>query len=85
MQICCKFDILPEAPRALLDRAREYYKKNRYLIKEKRSNLPDEKKKKIKQYQKRYRDNRCEENIIKKREYARNWYQNLPEDKKKRK
>ena len=55
------------------------------MIKEKRSNLPDEKKKKIKQYQKRYRDNRSEENIIKKREYARNWYQNLPEDKKKRK
>ena len=36
------------------------------MIKEKRSNLPDQKKKRIKEYQKRYHDNKSEENIIKK-------------------
>ena len=36
------------------------------MIKEKRGNLPDQKKKRIKEYQKRYHDNKSEENIIKK-------------------
>lgn len=55
----------------LLIKAREYYKNNGDKIKEKRDNLPEEKKNKIKEYQRQWRNNKSEDAIIKGREYAK--------------
>lgn len=66
----------------LLIKVREYYKNNGDKIKEKRDNLPEEKKNKIKEYQRQWRNNKSEDAIIKGREYAKNRYRNLPDEEK---
>ena len=62
--------------------AKNYYNKNKDMIKQKRDNLPQEKKDKIRKYQKEWRDNRSDEDIINRRIYANNYYNNLSEEKK---
>ena len=56
--------------------AHSYYHNNKEKLKRKRNNLPKEKKDKILNYQKSWRDNRSEEKIIKSREHAREYARN---------
>lgn len=54
-----------------------YYQKNKDIIKQKRDNQWQERKDQIKKDQKQWRDSRTEEDIIKRREYFRNYYHNF--------
>ena len=69
----------------LLANTHNYYNNNKDKLKQKSDNLPQEKKDKILNYQKAWRDSRSEEEIIKMREYSKNWYRNLPGDIKNKK
>ena len=59
--------------------AYNYYHNNKDIIKQKRNNYTQEEKDRISNYHKQKRNNRFEQEIINAREYARNWYRNLPE------